>query len=611
MSLKESSVRVGVGETLRLLEEEIAPSLLNGEPKILHVELPTGYGKSMASVLIAQRLARGEGRLAECAQRVIHAVPTRYLVEDLVERAGSRAGGSILVRGQCMFFDPLLKDPYFLSDLVFTTFDSYTLNFFKIPVAEAELMSAGFTRGHFDVSRYAVLSAVNVFDEYHVFVPGDSEVERTEEYESRALTTLYAVIRNLTESRVPVVLETATPRLNMLPLLERARAKLVRIALKLRRDSDLHGVVAVYDDEFVAKLERARYETELVEGRLVEVVKKNLGKMEKPLLVACNNVRTAVEVYRALRELDGLDVHLLHALFTLGERKRKLRELHRLRERGREFVVVTTQVIEVGVDLDFASMITDAAPLASLVQRAGRVNRRLEELLSRVLVVYDPMHADEGREAYAGVYNLGLTRLTLYALSEAIAKREVGWRLTSVEDRVELNGKTLITVSAIAKMVYPKEPAKIDEKHWRNLLILLKPQMESDSALTYLRLLGSFVREGALVPVYVPRGRLERGSLPALEMNRLVACPSYKLGLNLEKGELNVKVAGRVLQVENGDLLTIVEVRDGYEVERLDAGRVIEGIVRGAVRVGDKLGFLRALVARPDAYSREEGLRAW
>src|SRR5690606_24214564 len=42
-------------------------------------------------------------------------------------------------------------------------------------------------------------------------------------------------------------------------------------------------------------------------------------------------------------------------------------------EAGR--IVVATQVVEAGLDLDAATMITEAPPWPSLVQRAGRVNR--------------------------------------------------------------------------------------------------------------------------------------------------------------------------------------------------------------------------------------------
>lgn len=609
------AAREGVEEVIELLEREVAPSLLSGEPKVLHVELPTGYGKSTASALIAERTASGEGPLAEHASRVVHAVPTRYLVEDLVARSRALVGRDLLVRGQCMFFDPSLKDPYFLSDLVFTTLDSYALNFFKVPVAEVELMSAELTRGHFDLPRYAILSAVNVFDEYHLFVPGDTEVDKAD-YENRAWTALCAIVRYLVASGVPVVLETATPRLDALPqLLQRARAKPVRVALKMRKDTPASNVVAVHDKDFAAKLEEARYETGLVSGKLVDIAEAYAPRMTKPLLVACNNVRTAVDVYGKLRGL-GLEVYLLHALFTLGDRKRKLAKLRKLIERGREVVVVATQVIEVGVDLDFASIITDAAPLAPLVQRVGRVNRRLETREAEVLVVHDASQEDPEKSTYAGVYNLGLTRRTLDALSDAVAKWGsfgIGWRMSVIETTVSVNGQDLVTVTGLASRVYSGEPLKVDESHWRNLLSLLSIQMGGEEALAYLAQLGSFVRESALVPVYVPREKVEKG--PArLERSRLVACPAYKLGLDPETKRLDLKAAGKVLEVKDNGLLAIVErlgEKGGYEVVELSAGEVVEGVLRGVIRVREGRAFLRALVARLDAYSSKKGLKVW
>jgi len=610
-------VREGIEKALELLEHNVAPSLLSGEPKFLHIEFPTGYGKSMASMFIAEKIASGDGTLAEYAHRVVHAVPTRYLVEDLVARSRSFSGGSLLVRGQSMFFDPSLKDPYFLSDLVFTTFDSYTLNFFKVPVAEAELMSAELTRGHFDVPRYAILSAVNVLDEYHIFVPGDTEVDKTD-YENRAWTTLCAITSNLAKSHVPLILETATPRLDALPrLLECTRAKPVRVALRMRKDTQASKVIAVYDEGFVAKLEGARYKTGLVDGRLADVARERAPGMAKPLLVACNNVRTAIEAYNALRGL-GLEAHLLHALFTLGDRKRKLERLHKLIERGREVVVIATQVIEVGVDLDFAAIITDAAPLAPLIQRLGRVNRALDRRTAEVLVVYDTSQEERGTSTYAGVYNFELTKLTLDALSDAVAKwgeLSVGWRMSVIETAIRVDNRDMVTVTGLAERVYSGKPPEVDMKHKHNLLSLMSPTIGGEEALAYLKLLGSFLRESALVPVYVPRSHeeIEKGSL-RLERSRLVACPSYKLGLNPETKSLDLKAAYRVLEVKDEKLLAIAErlgERGGYEVVELKTGEAVEGILRGIVEVRGGKSFLRALVAKPDAYSSETGLKVW
>lgn len=38
--------------------------------------------------------------------------------------------------------------------------------------------------------------------------------------------------------------------------------------------------------------------------------------------------------------------------------------------------IIGTQTLEVGVDVDFTTLVTELAPASALVQRAGRVNRR-------------------------------------------------------------------------------------------------------------------------------------------------------------------------------------------------------------------------------------------
>ena len=96
--------------------------------------------------------------------------------------------------------------------------------------------------------------------------------------------------------------------------------------------------------------------------------------------VVVNRVRTARDTFRALRE-DG------HKAFLLTGRMRPLDRLDILaaigpavdpdRETNRELtVVVATQAIEVGADFSFDALITECAPVDSLRQRFGRLDRR-------------------------------------------------------------------------------------------------------------------------------------------------------------------------------------------------------------------------------------------
>jgi CRISPR-associated endonuclease/helicase Cas3 len=90
-------------------------------------------------------------------------------------------------------------------------------------------------------------------------------------------------------------------------------------------------------------------------------------------LVVANTVEAARSIYLALP--DGpVRRTLLHSRFRAVERDRLVAGL-RADPAGAGRIVVATQVVEAGLDLDAAVLVTEAAPWLSLVQRAGRCNR--------------------------------------------------------------------------------------------------------------------------------------------------------------------------------------------------------------------------------------------
>jgi CRISPR-associated endonuclease/helicase Cas3 len=99
-------------------------------------------------------------------------------------------------------------------------------------------------------------------------------------------------------------------------------------------------------------------------------------------LVVCNTVAEAQATYVRLREefvgrgLDSDELLLLHARFPADDRER-LTEIvtagmGRKGPRPVRRVIVATQVVEQSLDLDADVVISDLAPLALLLQRAGR-----------------------------------------------------------------------------------------------------------------------------------------------------------------------------------------------------------------------------------------------
>ena len=112
------------------------------------------------------------------------------------------------------------------------------------------------------------------------------------------------------------------------------------------------------------------------------------------ILVVCNTVDRAVAVYEALAKLtkgssnerlyDEFHLFLLHSRFR-GNERRGWSEKFKALERGEGHyaggprIMVTTQVIEAGVDISAALLYTELCPLASLIQRLGRCARRAGE----------------------------------------------------------------------------------------------------------------------------------------------------------------------------------------------------------------------------------------
>lgn len=92
-------------------------------------------------------------------------------------------------------------------------------------------------------------------------------------------------------------------------------------------------------------------------------------------LVVVNTVDRAVEIHEALdRQRPDADLVLLHSRFRPADRRMRTTEaLSEPDEHGT--IVVSTQVLEAGVDVTSETLITELAPWTSIVQRAGRCNR--------------------------------------------------------------------------------------------------------------------------------------------------------------------------------------------------------------------------------------------
>lgn len=120
-------------------------------------------------------------------------------------------------------------------------------------------------------------------------------------------------------------------------------------------------------------------------------------------LVVVNTVDRAREVHRAILTATaedpsgGPEVVLVHSRFRPPDRARLLGQVLSP-PTGPGRIVVSTQVIEAGVDVSAPVLVTDAAPWPSVVQRAGRCNRAGEWPDAELWWVPPPRPAPYGQE---------------------------------------------------------------------------------------------------------------------------------------------------------------------------------------------------------------------
>jgi CRISPR-associated endonuclease/helicase Cas3 len=124
------------------------------------------------------------------------------------------------------------------------------------------------------------------------------------------------------------------------------------------------------------------------------------GTLPAVIGVVVNRVHTARVVFEQLRELDGADAILLTGRTRPLDRDALVSRWKPAMRAGRDrsatsgerpLFVVATQTVEVGADLDFDALVTELAPLDSLRQRFGRLDRfgELGETQAAVVTLHD------------------------------------------------------------------------------------------------------------------------------------------------------------------------------------------------------------------------------
>lgn len=111
-------------------------------------------------------------------------------------------------------------------------------------------------------------------------------------------------------------------------------------------------------------------------------------KEDKSYLIVANTIKQSLMIYHHLESyIDKDNIYYLSANLLPVHRLQTLKEIRAKLDIKQKIVVVSTQVVEAGVDLDFDVVIRDMAPIDSIIQCAGRCNRHNRPIAGEVYVI--------------------------------------------------------------------------------------------------------------------------------------------------------------------------------------------------------------------------------
>ena len=141
---------------------------------------------------------------------------------------------------------------------------------------------------------------------------------------------------------------------------------------------DLEVLEPVFNTERKHKIKLEEESIDGLIGRIISEYEKG-----KKVLVITNTVRKSQEIYQKIKSLsNNVNVKLLHSLFIKDHRKDKEKQIKKDYSEVKPVIWISTQLVEASLDIDYDVLFTELATLDSLIQRMGRVYRKIGRTIS-------------------------------------------------------------------------------------------------------------------------------------------------------------------------------------------------------------------------------------
>ena len=356
--------------------------------KIFTLTAPTGIGKTMTALDFALKLKSKIEIEAGCESRIIYALPFINIIEQALNEYESTLPQQTKIIGHYQYADVFGKTDTENGNV--DAEQNYNQKKMSVDTWQGDVVITSFVQffetliGH----RNKLLKKFNHFANSIVIL---DEVQTLRLDQMPLIgATLYFVSKFL---NTRVILMTATkPKIFELAqqeILQNERETVHPLEL-LKSNKE---IFALFKRTKIVPLLDVKFSDDIGSEFLEQIFQKRWNS-SKSCLIVCNTVNRSIEIHNQLKEyLQEQEIrnpiHYLSTNIVPAHRTDRIKLIKQEISDGKAPILISTQVVEAGVDLDFDMGFRDLGPIDSIIQVAGRINRNnnLDKIHSPLYIV--------------------------------------------------------------------------------------------------------------------------------------------------------------------------------------------------------------------------------
>lgn len=181
-------------------------------------------------------------------------------------------------------------------------------------------------------------------------------------------------------------------------------------------------------------------------GHIIDEIKNNPSK---DIMVVLNTINSSIELYSHIKQhfdciYDDIILDNNNGVVNINDEiqliylstnilpKQRLSRINSIKDPDKRNIIVTTQLVEAGVDISVDIVYRDFAPIDSIIQTAGRCNRNDEK--GRGIVNVVSLVNEKGRKFSSFIYDSILLNATKDVIGEKTSVSENEFNMLSSKD---------------------------------------------------------------------------------------------------------------------------------------------------------------------------------